>query len=85
MRQSQRGDQDGAIFDDSWFNLLIYVSPDYEADIDISGSAGSTYTGTILAPSAHVHLLGNNGTSAGTVTLAWTLVTDVLLLERVTS
>jgi type II secretory pathway pseudopilin PulG len=71
----------GATFDDSWFNLLIYVSPDYEADIDISGSAGSTYTGTILAPSAHVDLLGNNGTSAGTVTLDSQIISDTVKIS----
>jgi len=68
-------------FDDSWLNLLIFVNPDYEADIDISGNTGSTYTGTILAPSAHVHLLGNNGTSAGTVTLDSQIISDTVQIS----
>jgi hypothetical protein len=47
-----------------WLNLLIYVPPSNEADIEISGNSGSAYTGTILAPSSHVQLLGNGGTVA---------------------
>jgi len=70
-----------ANFDDSWFNLLIFVSPDYAADIDISGNSGSSYTGTILAPSAHVHLLGNNGTDAGTVTLDSQIIADTVKIS----
>jgi hypothetical protein len=70
-----------ANFDDSWLNLLIFVNPDYETDVDISGNTGSTYTGTILAPSAHVHLLGNNGTSAGTVTLDSQIISDTVQIS----
>jgi len=49
-------------FSPYWINLLIYVPPSNEADISISGNSGSQYTGTILAPSSHVELLGNGGT-----------------------
>jgi hypothetical protein len=49
-------------FSPYWLNLLFYVPPENEADIEISGNSGSSYTGTILAPSSHVHLLGNGGT-----------------------
>ena len=49
-------------FSPYWLNLLIYVPPSNEADIEISGNSGSNYVGTILAPSSHVHLLGNGGT-----------------------
>ena len=68
-------------FDDSWLNMLIFVNPDYEADIDISGNSGSTYTGTILAPSAHVHFLGHNGTTAGTVTLDSQIIADTVKIS----
>ena len=72
-------------FDDSWLNLLIYVNPDYAPDIDLSGSAGSAYTGTILAPSAHVHLLGNNTADAGTVTLDSQIIANTVELSGNTS
>jgi len=49
-------------FSPYWINLLIYVPESNEADIEISGNSGSNYTGTILAPTSHVHLLGNGGT-----------------------
>ncbi len=43
-------------------NYLIYVPPTIEANISLSGSSGSTFTGTILAPSSHIILEGNGGT-----------------------
>jgi hypothetical protein len=49
-------------FSPYWLNLLLYVPESNEADIEISGNSGSQYTGTILAPNSHVHLLGNGGT-----------------------
>ncbi|NJC95793.1 MAG: hypothetical protein C3F07_17620 [Anaerolineales bacterium] len=48
-------------FSPYWLNLLIFVPPSNEADIQISGNSGSQYTGTILAPSSHVELTGNGG------------------------
>jgi hypothetical protein len=51
-----------SIFDPAWINLLMFVDPANEADIEISGNSGSGYTGTILATTSHVHLLGNGGT-----------------------
>lgn len=51
-------------FSPYWLNLLIYVPSSNEADIEISGNSGSSFIGTILAPSSHVHLLGNGGTVA---------------------
>lgn len=68
-------------WDEAWLNMLIYVNPDYDPDIDISGNSGSTFTGTIYAPSAHVHLLGNNGTSAGTVTLDSQIIADTVQIS----
>jgi hypothetical protein len=38
------------------------VPPTIEADISLSGNSGSTFTGTILAPSSHVEIVGNGGT-----------------------
>jgi hypothetical protein len=49
-------------FKPEWINLLIYVPPSNEANIDISGNSGSSFIGTILATTSHVHLLGNGGT-----------------------
>jgi hypothetical protein len=43
-------------------NYLFYVPPTIEANISLSGSSGSTFTGTILAPSSHIILEGNGGT-----------------------
>jgi hypothetical protein len=43
-------------------NYLFYVPPTIEADIYLSGNSGSTFTGTILAPSSHVELHGTGGT-----------------------
>jgi hypothetical protein len=49
-------------FKPEWINLLFYVPPYNEADIEISGNSGSSFIGTILATTSHVHLLGNGGT-----------------------
>ena len=72
--------------DDKWVNMLIYIkpSPGYDPDIDISGNAGSTFTGTILAPSAHVVLGGTNSTDAGTVTLDSQIIADTVKLTGTT-
>jgi len=43
-------------------NYLIYAPPTIEADIYLSGNSGSTFTGTILAPTSHVELHGTGGT-----------------------
>jgi hypothetical protein len=69
---------------DAWRNMLIYVNPsvpNYEPTIELSGNAGSTFTGTIYSPTAHVRLLGNNGTSAGTVTLDSQIIADTVKLS----
>jgi hypothetical protein len=50
-------------------NYLIYVPPSNDADIKITGANGSTFTGTILAPTSYVVLSGGTGTTAGTVDL----------------
>jgi hypothetical protein len=68
----------------AWRNMLIYVNPtdpDYDPIIYLSGNAGSTFTGTIYAPTAHVRLLGNNGTDAGTVTLDSQIIADTVKLS----
>jgi hypothetical protein len=69
---------------DAWRNMLIYVNPtdpDYDPIIYLSGNAGSTFTGTIYAPTSHVRLLGNNGTDAGTVTLDSQIIADTVKLS----
>ena len=43
-------------------NYLMYVPPTNKATIDITGSNGSQYTGTILAPTSDVTLNGGSGT-----------------------
>jgi hypothetical protein len=49
-------------FPQELLNYLIYVPPSNEATITITGSNGSTFTGTILAPHSHVKLNGGSGT-----------------------
>ena len=61
-----------------WINMLMYVPPSNEADITLTGNSGSTFTGTILAPSSHVHLLGSNGTTGGNVYLDSQIIADTV-------
>lgn len=65
-------------FKTEWLNLLMYVPPSNPAEIDISGNNGSTFTGTILAPSSHVSLLGNNNTTAGNIYLDSQIIADTI-------
>lgn len=49
-------------FSASLLNYLIYIPPTNEADVNITGNSGSTFTGTILAPASHVTLDGSGNT-----------------------
>ena len=49
-------------FPEQFVNLLIYVPPTNPNDIYISGSNGSEFTGTILAPASYIRLNGGSGT-----------------------
>ncbi len=59
--------------DQMYVNMFMYVPPENNAVITITGSDGSSFTGTILAPTSHVKLSGGSTTSGGatdgTVTL----------------
>jgi len=49
-------------FPEELLNYLFYVPPSNSATIKITGNDGSSFTGTILAPSSHVVLNGGSGT-----------------------
>jgi hypothetical protein len=49
-------------FPESLLNYLIYIPPTNEAVVTISGSSGSEFTGTILAPASHITLQGSGDT-----------------------
>ncbi len=49
-------------FPEQFVNMLIYVPPTNHADISITGSNGSEFTGTILAPTSYINLNGGSGT-----------------------
>jgi Flp pilus assembly protein TadG len=49
-------------FPEALLNYLIYLPPSNKETIKITGGNGSTFTGTILAPNAHVMLDGGSGT-----------------------
>jgi hypothetical protein len=49
-------------FPETLLNYLIYIPPTNEADVKISGSSGSQFTGTILAPTSHINLEGSGET-----------------------
>lgn len=70
----------GSVFDNSWYHLLIYVNPEYETDVTLSGNSGSTYTGTIYVPSAHVTLEGATDHYGGTVKLDSQIIADTVKL-----
>jgi Putative Flp pilus-assembly TadE/G-like len=40
-------------------NYLLYIPPSNHAQVEISGNNGSTFTGTILAPTSSVDIIGN--------------------------
>jgi hypothetical protein len=66
--------------DEMLLNLLIYVNPDYSPTVTISGNNGSTFTGTILAPSAAITLQGSSDVGAGTVTIDSQIIGDTVAL-----
>lgn len=49
-------------FPEDYVNYLIYVPPTNPNEVHISGSNGSNFTGTILAPSSYIRLNGGSGT-----------------------
>jgi hypothetical protein len=49
-------------FPQQFVNLLLYVPPTNPNDIYITGSNGSEFTGTILAPASYIRLNGGSGT-----------------------
>jgi hypothetical protein len=51
-------------FPERFLNYLIYIPPTNEANVTITGNNGSTFTGTILAPSSHITLDGSGNTFA---------------------
>jgi hypothetical protein len=51
-------------FPEEFVNFLFYVPPSNPANIKLTGSNGSQFTGTILAPSSSTEILGNNATLA---------------------
>jgi hypothetical protein len=53
-------------FDSKYLNYFMYVPPTNRATIKITGSDGSSFTGTVLAPTSHVALSGGSTTSGGT-------------------
>jgi hypothetical protein len=52
----------GDNFPERFLNYLIYVPPTNHADIKITGDNGSTFSGTILAPTSYIVLNGGTGT-----------------------
>jgi Tfp pilus assembly protein PilX len=42
-------------------NLLLYIPPGNNSDLQVNGSSGSEYTGSIWAPSSHCSLQGGGG------------------------
>ena len=46
-------------FPSELLHYLIYIPPSNQADLTITGSNGSTFTGTILAPTSHITLDGS--------------------------
>jgi hypothetical protein len=53
-------DSTGQGFPEQFVNFLFYVPPTNDADIYITGSNGSEFSGTILAPSSYVRLNGGS-------------------------
>lgn len=51
-------------FPEQFVNFLFYIPESNAANVKLTGSSGSTFTGTILAPKASTEILGNNGTLA---------------------
>jgi len=46
-------------FPSQLMDYLIYIPPSNRAEVEITGNNGSTFTGTILAPTSSVDLIGN--------------------------
>jgi hypothetical protein len=62
-------------------NYLIYVPPSNHANIKITGDNGSTFTGTILAPTSYVAVNGGSNTEAGTIHLGSQIIGYAVSLE----
>lgn len=65
-------------FRPEWINLLMYIPPSNPADVHLTGGAGSTFTGTILAPAADVTIQGSSNSSGGNVTLDAQIIADIV-------
>lgn len=59
---------------EDWRGMLLYSHPDNGNEIHISGSSGSTYTGSIYAPGIHCTVQG----SGGAIGLNTQLICDTL-------
>ena len=68
-------------FPEDLLNYLVYVPPSNEADVKITGSNGSTFTGTVLAPTSYVVLSGGTGTDAGTVDIGSQVIGYAVTIE----
>ena len=61
-----------------YLNYLIFVPPSNPANIHITGSSGSVFTGTILAPTSSVTLQGATDNLGGDVTLDAQIISDIV-------
>ena len=68
-------------FPEGLLNYLIYVPPSNHADIKITGDSGSTFTGTILAPTSYIVLNGGSDADAGTIHLGSQIIGYAVTLE----
>jgi hypothetical protein len=68
-------------FPEKLLNYLIYVPPSNHADIKVTGSNGSTYTGTILAPTSYIVLNGGSGSTAGTIDIGSQIIGYAVTIE----
>ena len=61
-----------------YLNYLMYIPPTNKAEVHITGSSGSVFTGTILAPSSKVTLQGSTDNLGGNVTLDSQIIADIV-------
>jgi len=66
-------------FDSKYLNYLIYLPATNNSTVKITGGDGSSFTGTILAPAAHITLSGGSTTSGGTDT--GTVILDAQIIS----
>jgi hypothetical protein len=68
-------------FSPYWLNMLIYIPETNEATVSLSGNSGSTFTGTIFAPSSDVELSGTARGAGGTITLNSQIISDTVKIS----